>query len=110
MAKRLDRALGDVAWQLRFPEAYVEHLARVYSDHSPLLVRFHAPSDDRLPRPFRFQAAWAMHPSFGDLVATSWGRYAPSLTRKLHHVQRAATEFNKSVFGNIHRRKHRLEQ
>src|ERR1044072_222170 len=42
LAKRLDRAMGDVSWRMLFPEAYVEHLARVYSDHSPLLLRLDA--------------------------------------------------------------------
>lgn len=52
MAKRLDRALGDMPWRMLFAEAYVEHLARVYSDHSPLLLRLYAPSGDRESRPF----------------------------------------------------------
>lgn len=32
IAKRLDRAVGDIAWRHTFPEAYVEHLARVSSE------------------------------------------------------------------------------
>jgi endonuclease/exonuclease/phosphatase family metal-dependent hydrolase len=40
LAKRLDRAIMDVGWRHLYPEAYIEHLSRVYSDHNPLLLRF----------------------------------------------------------------------
>jgi exonuclease III len=57
IAKRLDRAIADVRWRHVFPEAYVEHLARVYSDHRPLLVRFQMIAGEKKHRPFRFYAS-----------------------------------------------------
>ncbi|OMP00911.1 reverse transcriptase [Corchorus capsularis] len=38
--ERLDRALSNVEWRLRFPEAIVKHLPRFYSDHCPILVQY----------------------------------------------------------------------
>ncbi|XP_057419083.1 uncharacterized protein LOC130713326 [Lotus japonicus] len=72
VAKRLDRALGDVAWRMMYSEAYVEHLARVYSDHSPLIQQ--------------------------------------TVPERLRKVQEAASDFNRTVFGNIHKRKRRVER
>lgn len=109
LVKRLDRALGDVAWRVLYAEAYVEHLARVYSDHAPLLVRCEASLGERRSRPFRFQAAWATHPSFENLVGHAWEPHGLSLKDKLVNTQQAAQKFNKEVFGCIHRRKWRVE-
>lgn len=62
VAKRLDKALGDVSWRLRFPEAYVEHLARVYSNHCPVLVRCKISVHTHAERPFCFHVAWVTTP------------------------------------------------
>ncbi|XP_019186538.1 PREDICTED: uncharacterized protein LOC109181240 [Ipomoea nil] len=35
---RLDRALANGDWRIRFPEARVEHLPMIASDHCPLLI------------------------------------------------------------------------
>jgi hypothetical protein len=37
--KKLDRGIANLPWQLAFPEAYVEVLRRLHSDHHPLLLR-----------------------------------------------------------------------
>ncbi|XP_019433194.1 PREDICTED: uncharacterized protein LOC109340077 [Lupinus angustifolius] len=90
-------------------EAYVEVLARVYSDHTPIIVRCTVDSGDRATQPFRFQAAWATHPSFTQLVRDTWSKPPPSLTGKLKNIHDAATVFNKNVFGCINRWKKRVE-
>ena len=38
VAKRLDRTLVDVAWQHAFPEASLENLSCMHSDHAPILL------------------------------------------------------------------------
>jgi hypothetical protein len=35
---KLDKALSDVPWRMAFPDAYVEVLCKLYSDHNPLLL------------------------------------------------------------------------
>lgn len=72
IAKHLDCALSDVSWRHSFPEAFVEHLSRVYSDHSPLLVRCDVEPEDHHHQPFRFQATWTTHPTFEPLVQHTW--------------------------------------
>lgn len=109
-AKRLDRAFGDISWRHIFPEAYVEHLARVYSDHCPILVRCNARMEDRASRPFRFHAAWATHPAYEPLILETWQKPPPSLAGKLDNVRVASLAFNTNVFGNITRRKKLVER
>nr|KYP50119.1 hypothetical protein KK1_028102 [Cajanus cajan] len=74
IAKRLDRAMCDIPWQLTFPEAFVENLCRVYSDHCPILVRRNGRCSRWTDRPFHFQAAWATHRDFEPLVSNVWRR------------------------------------
>ncbi|XP_057426304.1 uncharacterized protein LOC130719710 [Lotus japonicus] len=110
VSKRLDRALGDISWRHIFPKAYVEHLARVYSDHCPILVRCNAHMEDRTARPFRFHAAWATHPAYENVVRGTWEKPPPSLVGKLDNVRMASLAFNTDAFGNITRRKKRVER
>jgi len=72
LSKRLDRGLANVDWRLAFPEAFVEVLCRLHSDHNPLLLRFGGLPLARGPRPFRFEAAWIDNEAYSDLVATAW--------------------------------------
>jgi hypothetical protein len=57
LSKKLDRAIANINWRLSFPEAFVEVLCRLHSDHNPLLLRFGGLPLARGPRPFRFEAA-----------------------------------------------------
>ena len=56
VSKRLDRALANCDWQSSFPEAFVETLSRLHSDHASLLIRCGGVQQNRGVRPFRFQA------------------------------------------------------
>lgn len=38
--KRLDRALSNLEWRLRFTESTITHLPKLKSDHAPLLMNF----------------------------------------------------------------------
>lgn len=109
IAKRLDRALGDSDWRRLFPEAYVENLARCYSDHRPLLLRRSGFVPNRQARPFRFQDAWLTHEDFDNIVKTAWDRNHADITTRLNKVRKEALVFNDEVFGNIFRRKKDLE-
>nr|KYP40468.1 Transposon TX1 uncharacterized [Cajanus cajan] len=110
LAKRLDRVVCNVAWQAMFPEAYVENLCRVYSDHCPLLLRRDGSRDKSSDRPFRFQAAWATHKDFERIVREAWCRSTPTLANGLQAVRVDAIKFNKEVFGNILTRKKALQR
>ncbi|XP_019180350.1 PREDICTED: uncharacterized protein LOC109175534 [Ipomoea nil] len=68
---RLDRALCNVEWSLRFPNTTVNHLPRIRSNHSPLLISTASSSLRKSSYSFKFNIAWAAHPSFHECVRTA---------------------------------------
>ncbi|XP_057453009.1 uncharacterized protein LOC130744863 [Lotus japonicus] len=107
--KRLDRALASLQWRVDFPKGGVEVLPRLHSDHSPLLLRCGRKIENTGSRPFRFEAAWAMHPLYGDVVQEAWQKGGPNVLEDLHEVKNDSIEFNKKTLGNIFRRKRHVE-
>lgn len=53
--ERLDRVFANSEWNELYPDAYVQHLERVHSDHCPVLLSLHRLPFAFFPRPFRFQ-------------------------------------------------------
>jgi hypothetical protein len=54
--ERLDRAMSNDKWRLKYPSAVVKTLTRVnFSDHHPLLVCFKGVNLISKERPFRFE-------------------------------------------------------
>ncbi|PNX93586.1 ribonuclease H, partial [Trifolium pratense] len=108
--KKLDRGIANLPWQLAFPEAYVEVLCRLHSDHHPLLLRCGQLPQRRGPRPFRFEAAWITHPEYQNVVQTAWSQTTPCPIAGLNQVKTDSLIFNSNVFGNIRHQKHILEK
>ena len=55
--ERLDRVLANAEWRLCFPDAVVQHLPRMHSDHCPILLFSEVKSSvDHSKRPFRFHS------------------------------------------------------
>ncbi|CAN1188459.1 hypothetical protein LINPERHAP2_LOCUS39346 [Linum perenne] len=98
--ERLDRALLNDAWKLRFPFSKVRHLGRLYSDHRPILLHCEDIQRSRLVRPFRFLVPWLGHDSFKQCLQQSWGEQA-SLPAKLLHLSTKLKKWNKEVFGTL---------
>ena len=68
---RLDRVWANPDWKTSFPEANVTHLARVNSDHCPLLLKLCPNLVSSANRPFRFQPMWLSHNDFPAIVRES---------------------------------------
>ncbi|XP_072094178.1 uncharacterized protein [Arachis hypogaea] len=109
LAKKLDRALVNEAWMTMFPEGYSEILSRFHSDHCPILVRYHGDPRVKDCCPFRFQAAWATHPSYKHVISKAWSQEFGGVTERLKMVQQASLDFNSKIFGNIFVQKSKLE-
>nr|GMD52524.1 ribonuclease H [Ipomoea batatas] len=101
---RLDRALCNLAWRQRFPEAIVTHLPRLSSDHAPLLICLIEGSGDHRRAGFKFQAAWLTSPQLSEVVRTTW-RKGTGLQDNIARMTAEFTKWNKEVFGNIKHRK-----
>ncbi|XP_062019317.1 uncharacterized protein LOC133735883 [Rosa rugosa] len=63
--ERLDRCFCNSDWRILFADACVVHLARMKSDHCPILVKL-CPDARRVRKnpPFRFQAMWMQHDNY----------------------------------------------
>ncbi|XP_019160483.1 PREDICTED: uncharacterized protein LOC109157057 [Ipomoea nil] len=101
---RLDRALCTVEWRQRFPDASVQHLPRICSDHAPLLIRLDTGSRRGSSAHFKLQAAWLADGGFRDVVIQAWNP-ARSMPESVKAVQTELTAWNKDVFGSIAVRK-----
>ncbi|XP_031124242.1 uncharacterized protein LOC116026955 [Ipomoea triloba] len=71
-AARLDRALSSVEWRLNFPNAIVNHLPMINSDHSPLLISCIPRHEFNGERKFKFNMAWTTHVDFQRCVKEAW--------------------------------------
>ena len=70
---RLDKALCNAEWRLKFQEGAVWHLIQAHSDHMPLLISiggFNRVAPTR--RPFRFQATWVSYNEFDKFLHEKW--------------------------------------
>ncbi|CAN1126735.1 Putative ribonuclease H protein At1g65750, partial [Linum perenne] len=106
-SERLDRALTNDVWLLRFPHTRVRHLHRVYSDHHPILVCCEDIDRARVVRPFRFLAPWLVHDNFRDVLQASW-RVDSEIPVKLLHLSSKLKKWNKETFGDVFKRKKAL--
>ena len=105
---RLDRALCNGNWSMRFERAKVKHLPAVQSDHCPIFISPNGfiPIQD-VNRPFKFQATWLTHENFQDFVREKWDSSGPLIPA----LDKLATElktWNRDIFGNIFQQKRRL--
>lgn len=71
---RLDRALANESWRLKFSEASVTNIPRTSSDHCPTSLT------PNCAKPFKFFASWFEHPDFNSILDNYWSadNYFPS--------------------------------
>ncbi|XP_019160908.1 PREDICTED: uncharacterized protein LOC109157460 [Ipomoea nil] len=104
---RLDRALCNLDWRMRFPDASVLHLPIVSSDHAPLLIRTMEMQNFTGPRSFKYNAAWFLHPNFSNIIKNNWNaEYDLEHTKK--ELASKLQNWNRNSFGNIFQRKRRV--
>lgn len=105
--ERLDRAVCSSSWRVKFPEAYVKVLARIKSDHHPLLLYTGLKGSDTRKSMFRFEAAWLTHPNFRSFMNITWKDNVDWESQKSNFTN-ACKIWNCDVFGDIFARKRRL--
>ncbi|KAF7833342.1 non-LTR retroelement reverse transcriptase-like [Senna tora] len=113
VAARLDRALANEAWRMKFPEASVLHLPPLKSDHSPVFVRMRDVINNQRngERPFRVLAAWLLHEDFPNVVHAAWrpnmrwndARMTTEFFAKLYTVEESNDRFQgpRGLFPSI---------
>lgn len=104
---RLDRALGDGDWIMRFQNASMQHLPMVHSDHSPLLMKTNGKTGDRHNQCFKFQAAWLSNEGLEQTIRDKWNPNG-KLRENIRTIIPALEYWSKHVFGSIRRKKDKL--
>ena len=105
---RLDRCWANPAWKAFFDEASVSHLARVNSDHCPLLLKLKPSMREDLNKPFRFQSIWLSHNDFPGIVRDAWSGQQVNLADAISIFVSKAKDWNREIFGNVFAKKERL--
>ncbi|KAJ8762696.1 hypothetical protein K2173_012188 [Erythroxylum novogranatense] len=70
--QRLDRAVGNSRWFLRFPECSVQSLVASVSDHDLLLLDTSPDSQHTVCHRFRFNNAWLQDANLEAVVVAGW--------------------------------------
>ena len=86
----------------------VKHLARINSDHCPLLLSLDFLPFSNSVRPFRFQPIWHSHEEFPSVVREAWEGNQHSVCNAIYEFTNKANVWNKDVFGNIFWKKKNL--
>lgn len=68
--QRLDRIVVTTSWSQQFPQAYVNHLPRVHSDHAAILLRAHGKPQSQSK--FKIEKWWFNHEGFQQACETRW--------------------------------------
>lgn len=71
--QRLDRAISNHEWMLKFPKATLTHLPATNSNHCPILLNLYQESS-RKPFPFKFELAWTRDINCDRVIITTWNK------------------------------------
>ncbi|KAH7857090.1 hypothetical protein Vadar_008917 [Vaccinium darrowii] len=69
--ERLDRAMANLEWHLKFLDAQVFHDAILGSDHCLLIVNCDVPLQ-KVPKYFKFESMWSTHPDCEEVIQSAW--------------------------------------
>ncbi|KAF9617933.1 hypothetical protein IFM89_039226 [Coptis chinensis] len=101
----IDLAFYNKEWQDSFPSWGHKVVARLCSDHAPL-IGWHESIPKPRNAPFKFFNMWLSHPNFMALVKNSWEEYIEGhelfiLAQKLKRLKDAIKNWNKHSFGHL---------
>lgn len=86
----------------------MRYLSHAYYDHCPVFLELGGVRRRRLrTRPFRFQAAWMLHPKFKEWMEKEWINEG-DLMSSLNKFAEKLKAWNRDTFGCIFERKRRL--
>ena len=102
---RLDRCQANPFWKEFYLETNVTHLAKINSDHCPLVLNLNPNMGNASDRPFRFQSIWLNHKEFPTVVMVAWEGQDVRLKGAISNFMVKAQRWNKEVFGNVFAKK-----
>ncbi|WJX47132.1 hypothetical protein P8452_33857 [Trifolium repens] len=106
--ERLDRALCNDHWRLKFPDGFVKVLTRLdFSNHHPILIApIHVPHLVA-ERQFRFESAWLLEDKYDNMLQQSWNKDGV-ITHNLINVMRNIKEWKFQSLDHIMHEKRKL--
>jgi hypothetical protein len=72
--ERLDRAMANSLWLLRYSNVKLTNLLASHSDHSPILLQNSPMTRSEGVYSFRFENSWLKEEDIGEVVDEGWGR------------------------------------
>lgn len=106
--ERLDRAVVNANFLNSFPNAKLENLPIIGSDHGPIYLSLNN-TIRKVNKPFKFEAIWLSHPNFSHLVNMVWSQQLESnpllnFVTVSGQFSQVVKSWNKSEFGCIFKR------
>ena len=102
--KKLDRAMVNPEWLVKFPSSFTQFMPQGISDHSPMVVNI-LNSARRKGMPFKFYNCWTSIETFPHTVHSSWstpmeGNMQFQLFFKLKNLKFELKKLSKEFIGN----------
>ncbi|XP_070022653.1 uncharacterized protein [Nicotiana sylvestris] len=103
--KRLNRCLGNLELQQKWPNIEVTHLSKTGSDHSPMILKFD-PDVAPIKKAFKFLNFWCKHITFKEVVIQNWtadflGDPFYMFNHKLKKLKKALSIWSRATYGDI---------
>ncbi|KAL1205541.1 hypothetical protein V5N11_003718 [Cardamine amara subsp. amara] len=110
---RLDRVLGNTDWFHLLPRVHAEYMARIGSDHRPILLRFANNNLSRTGR-FMFDKRWVKKPEVKEVIKHSWSSCdngdSEHLLGRISFCRRALSKWKLGAEPNSKTRIRRLKE
>ncbi|KAL9663861.1 hypothetical protein QQ045_019254 [Rhodiola kirilowii] len=104
---RLDRMLANSSWRRIYPEAQVNHLPAISSDHNFLVLSCKRRKWRREYMLFKFEPMWIREENFGEVVTAAWkdsGSRGTTFADRIKDCGMTLAKWNKEKFGKVGRR------
>jgi hypothetical protein len=109
--ERLDRAVADIDWRMRFPSAHVRNGEPHHSDHRPVIVTLENKVVSRRMTgtpPFRFEASWVQEENCETIVRNAWNLSMDVRDRKImsaiKDVAADLWDWSRNILGDLEKR------
>uniref|UniRef100_A0A803MV36 RNase H type-1 domain-containing protein n=1 Tax=Chenopodium quinoa TaxID=63459 RepID=A0A803MV36_CHEQI len=99
--ERLDRFWASPDWIQDYPDALVQNLLRMSSDHNPILLTLEKWVFSTGHKLFRFEPMWFSDPDFDPFVIQEWTSIEAHLLEKLQPFTESISKWAQNSFGSV---------
>lgn len=103
--QRLDRAAANGLWHIASPEAYVEHMQMLGSEHIPIMLHLDQKRPKGQRKSFRFEWFWINYDECKTIIEQIWddgqSGHLGDVDKKLRFLTSTLRHWNTYSVGNI---------